>query len=406
MNLKKDFPIFESTPPDVPPLVYLDSTATTQKPQEVIDAISHYYSTYNSNIHRWSYDIAQFSEKFYEQSKQKVADKINAKNKSEIIYSYNSTYASNLFIMSLKRSKILKKWDKVLLTISEHHANVVPWLILKEEIWIEIEYVNIDENYDLDLEDFKAKYDDKVKVVSFTYVSNVIWTVYDLESVSKLLRDDTIFMVDWSQSVPHFKTNVQKLNCDAMFFTGHKVMAENWLWILYIKEDLMHKMKPAISWGWAIAWVKEQEFKSWVKNTKFEAGTPNVAWAVSLLAAFIYMDGIWGYKKIEKIETELVKYFLKKLNAFPKEIKLIGKKTSKNRVWVFSFSVPWIHANDLSDALAEDNICVRAGRHCADPLADYCEQNSTCRASLYIYNTKEDIDKFFESLEKAINLLK
>ncbi|MCT4617515.1 MAG: cysteine desulfurase [Candidatus Gracilibacteria bacterium] len=401
-NLKSDFPIFENNPG----LIFMDSTATSQKPKQVIDAISSYYSNYNSNIHRGSYDIAQISEELYEKSKQVVADKINAKNKSEIIYSYNSTYASNLFIMSLKRSGMLKKGDKVLVTISEHHANVVPWLILKEEIGIEIDYVNFDENYDLDLEDFKAKYDDSVKVVSFTYVSNVVGTVYDLESVSKLLRDDTLFIVDGSQSVPHMYTDVRALNCDAMFFTGHKVMAENGLGILYIKEELMHKMEPAISGGGAIAWVKKEEFKSGIKNTKFEAGTPNVAGAVSLLAAFEYIDNIGGYKKVEEIEADLVKYFLKKLDNFPEEIKLIGKKTPENRVGVFSFSVDGIHANDISDALADDNICVRAGRHCADPLADYCEKNSTCRASLYIYNTRGDIDKFFESLEKAINLLK
>ena len=228
MNIKEDFPIFKNNLG----LVYLDSTASSQKPSLVIDGIKDYLENSYSNIHRGLYDIAAKSESIYIDSKKQIANLIGADTYKEIIYTYNSTYASNIISWSFRLSNTLKAWDKVLLSIVEHHANIVPWLILKDEIGIEIEYVNIDENYNLDFDDFKEKYDEKVKVISMTHVSNITWQIFDLERVGRLKREDTIFIIDASQSIPHFKCSVKDLNADFLFFTGHKVLADTGTWVL------------------------------------------------------------------------------------------------------------------------------------------------------------------------------
>lgn len=397
MDIKKDFPIFKNNPG----LVYLDSTASSQKPNMVIEWIKYYLDNCYSNIHRWMYDIATKSEKMYEDSKKKISEIIWAKSHKEIIYTYNSTYASNLLTWSLRLSKMLKTGDKVLLSIVEHHANIVPWLILKEEIGIEIDYVDVDENYDLDFEDFVKKYDEKVKVISMTHVSNVTGQVFDLERVWKLKRDDTLFIIDASQSIPHFSLDVVKLNADFLYFTWHKVLADSGIWVLWWKTELLEKLKPIFSWGGAISKVDKSCFSSAKIPDKFEPGTPNLTWALSLLKAIEYIESIWGFEKIEDIENELVNYALEKFNS-RKQIKLIWSTKSKNRVGVFSFIIEWIHSHDIADKMAENNICIRAWMHCAHPFLAKLWLSHTSRMSLYIYNTKEDIDKFFEVLDTIL----
>ncbi len=397
MNIKKDFPIFKNHPD----LIYLDSTASSQKPSLVIDWMKQYLENSYSNIHRWMYEIAEKSESIYDASKKKVCDLIWAESFKEIIYTYNSTYAANFLIWSLKLSNLLKPGDKVLLSIMEHHANIVPWLILKEEIWIEIEYVNVTENYDLDFEDFEKKYDEKVKIISMTHVSNVSWQIFDLERIWKLKREDTLFIIDWSQSIPHFEVDVKKLNADFLFFTGHKLLADSGIWVLWWKTKLLNELKPIFSWGWAISTVDETCFKYAKLPYKFEPGTPNLTWAVSLLKALEYIDNIWWFKKIEEIEDDLVWYALEKFNA-RKDIRLLGSTKKENRVWVFTFIIKDIHSHDIADNFAEKNICIRAWKHCAHPFLNKININHAARMSLYIYNTKEDIDKFFEVLDEII----
>jgi len=396
-NYKKDFPIFKNNPG----LVYLDSTATSQKPQIVIDWIKDYLENTYSSIHRGLYDISEQSELLYKKSKEKVLENIWANSIKEIIYTYNSTYALNLLTTSLKVSKKLKKWDKVLLTITEHNANLIPWLILKEEIWIEIEYINIDSAYNLDLDDFESKYDEKVKIISFTHVSNVTGQVFDLEEIWKRKREDTVFIVDASQSIPHFRVDVKKLNCDYLFFTWHKVFADSWVWILWWKEKLLKELNPSFSWWGAIWKVDKESFSyAWLPD-KFEPGTPNITGSVSLLKAFEYIENIWWYNILEDYENNLVKYFLEKLNRYS-DIKLIWSKQSKNRVWVFSMIIEWYHSNDIADMLAEKNIAVRSWKHCAHRLFWKIWYSHSFRVSLYIYNTKEDIDLFFENIDKIM----
>ncbi len=393
-DLRQNFPIFKNNPD----LVFLDSTSSTQKPEYVIKGICDYLGNSYSNIHRWLYDIAINSEKIYFDSKKKVANFLWASDYKEIIYTYNSNYALNIISQTLRLNKVLKSWDKVLVSIVEHHSNIVPWLILKEEIGIEVEFVKITNNFEIDFEDFEKKYDEKVKVIAFTQVSNVTGQIFDIEKVGKLKREDTLLIVDASQSFPHIKVDVKKLNCDFLFFTAHKVMADSWLWVIWWKSELLEKYKPIFSWGWAINEVKEGCFKTGALPYKFEPGTPNISGALSLLKALEYIENIGWYEKVEEIERELVEYSLVEFAKRP-HLKLIGSKDINSRVWVFWFYIDWVHSLDIADVMAENNICLRAGQHCTEPFMDYLWIKSSARMSLYIYNSKEDIDKFFEVLD-------
>ena len=445
MDTKKDFPIFKNNPD----LVYLDSTATSQKPALVIDGVAEYLRHNYANIHRWSYDLSEKSEKLYEDSKKIVAKYIGADSWREVIYTSNSTYALNILAQSIWRTWKLKKWDTVLVTIVEHHANVVPWLILKEDYGVNVEFIGVDENFDIDYNDFRDKLTKDVKIVSLAHVSNTTGQIFDIQNIKSLLharygKNIPYLIVDASQSVPHFAVNVQNLWCDALFFTGHKVFADSGIGVLWAKEELLMELKPIFSgWG-AIGEVKQHRFTHSTKlPDKFEPGTPNLSWAVSLLRAFEYIESIWGYSVMEEIEADLVEYSLEKFEEinfclctttssqpsplgekeqakkYVQDVALLSSKgeeiqrwggyvkiiwsTSPNqRVWVFTFIVSWVHSFDISDYLADHNICVRAGQHCAEPFMDYVGQTHTCRMSLQIYNTREDIDRFFEILEKAI----
>lgn len=401
MNIKNDFPIFQNNPW----LVFLDSTSTTQKPSHVIDGVKHYLETSYANIHRGSYSLAENSENLYIDSKKKATDFIGAESWREIIYTMNSTYAANLLTTSIGNSHILEKWDIILLSIVEHHANVVPWQILASNTGAEIQYVWINENYSLDIDDLdKRLQNPKLKIVSLTHVSNVTGEIFPLEKVWAMIPEWVKFFIDASQSVPHFQIDVQKLWCDALFFTAHKLMADTWIWVLYGKKEFLETLQPWISGGWAISWVKEDSFKSASIPDAFEPWTPNLSGAVSLLKALEYIENIWGYKKLEQLEHDLIAHALTGFKQRP-DIALQWSTNIDSRVWVFSFSHSNIHAIDIADYLADNNICIRAWQHCAEPFMRKKEISWTCRMSLYIYNSKEDIDTFFKILDEAIKKL-
>ncbi|EKE28321.1 MAG: hypothetical protein ACD_3C00079G0007 [uncultured bacterium (gcode 4)] len=402
--LKNDFPIFKNNPW----IVFLDNASSTQKPSHVINGITHFLENDYANIHRWAYALSEKSEILYERSKEKVKEFIGAKYVSEINYTYNSTYAINILTLALKRSWMLKKWDKILLSISEHHANIVPWLILKEEIWIEIEYVNVDSDFNIDMQDLKNKLTQEVKIVSLTYVSNVTGKIFDLKKIWEIIKtssEKTLFVVDWSQAVPNFKVNVQDLKCDFLVFTGHKVMAETWIWVLYWRKELLKTLNPWLGWGWAINWVKEQEYSPAWLPFRFEPGTPNIVGAVSLLKSLEYIESIWWYEKIEENEKGLVKYALSKFDKVKDKVKLQWSAIPEDRIWIFTFYVDWVHSWDVAEFMAERNICIRAGHHCTEPLMNYCNITWSFRMSLYLYNDKEDIDKFFGALEEFLDTI-
>lgn len=387
---KKDFPIFIKNPD----LVYLDSSASSQMPSYVIEGIKDYSSSSFSNIHAWTYDMSKDSQDLYSKSKSIISKYLWVENKNEIIFTYNSTYASNIIIRTLGKNNILSKWDKVLVSVAEHHTNIVPWLVLKEEVWIEIDYVGITKDYELDIEDFERKYDNKVKVISFVCVSNVTWKIFDLEEIWKRKREDTIFIVDATQAMPHISLDVKKINCDALYFTWYKMMAQWWIGVLWMKEEYLENLRPIFSWWWAVSRVSSNNFVYAPLPDKYEFWTPNIIWIVSLLLAFEYIESIWWYETIKSHEEKLMKYFLEKLKDFD-NIKLIWSHDIDNRVWVFTFYIESCDMTLLAQELAKNNICVRLWRHCAHVLYDNLWISSWIRVSFYLYNDFEDIDRLF-----------
>ena len=404
MTYKKDFPIFKNNPG----LVFLDTWASSQKPQYVINWVSEFTANSYANIHRGSYDLSEQSEEAYDKSKELLWEFLNCKA-SELIYTYNSTYGFNLIAQSLVHSDFLQKWDTVLLWIWEHHANVIPRQILAEKVWFNIKFIEIKSDYSIDRDDFNQKYDETVKVVSLGHVSNVTGQIYDMKAVKNKLRDDTFFMVDASQSFPNFKVDVQEIWCDCLVLTWHKAMAYSWLWAVYLKKEYIKKLTPMISGGGAIKDVDIQWHTIPSTFEKFEAGTPNIIWAVSLLKALEYIKSIWWMDTIRKHEQELVNYTLPKFAEISDKVKLIWSNLKDNkidihRIAVFSFYIPdHKNFNNIGEIFAEHNIAIRCGWHCAYPLHKNLEIPWTCRASAYLYNDKSDIDKFFEVLNFIIN---
>jgi len=355
MSIRSDFSIFSNNPD----LIYLDSASTAQKPRMVIDGMRDFMERDYANIHRGAYSLSERSEELYDASKKAMARLINAKSTAEVNYTYNATYALNLFVSSLVRSKWLKKGDKVLLSMAEHHANIVPWLIAKEDIGIEVEFIKLDADFGLDFQDLANKLDDSVRVVSLTAASNVTGGVTDLARVRDMIRarnPNILFIVDGSQGVPHFRVDVTELDIDFLVCTGHKMMADTGIGVLYGKREHLKTLVPAFGGGGAINWVHQDCFAPAGLPSRFEPGTPHIIGAVSLLRAIEYMESIGGYPEIETIENDLIGYTLAKWQAFKKQfpsVRLIGSEKSTNRVGVFGFVAEGIHISDLADAFAD-----------------------------------------------------
>jgi len=400
--LKKDFPIFKNNPW----LIFLDNAASSQKPQYVIDGVSEFVANDYANIHRGLYSLSEKSEEAYHHSKELVGELLNGKA-SEIIYSYNSTYAINLIAQSLVISDVLKTWDVVLLWIREHHANILPWQILAERKWFTIEFFNIQDDYDIDRNDFDKKYTNKVKVVSVAHVSNVTGKIYDVKKIKSKLRDDTFFLVDGSQSVPNFPVDVQDIGCDCLIFTWHKMMAYTGIWVIYLKKEWIKTLVPMIRGGWTIEDVSVEGHVLATNSDKFEAGTPNIIWAVSLGKAIEYIKSIWWMKKIREHEQQLVHSIIHKLRdkgrgTSNSPVEILWPLNS-DRVAVFSFLLANnTNFNNIGETFSDHNIAIRCGGHCAYPLHKRFQKPGTCRMSGYIYNDEQDIARFFEVLGKII----
>lgn len=394
-----DFPIF-STHPD---LVFLDSASSTQKPQKVIDALSVYFSTSYANIHRGAYDLSMESSLFYEKSKKSVADKLGARA-DEVVFTYNATYAFNLLSRGLIKSGLLQKGDIVLLSKVDHHANIVPWQILAEEYGIIIDWVELYSDGTINYDSLREKLP-QAKVLSITGASNVTGEVLDLDRVKAIfdiLPVKPFFILDGSQRFPHMETDVVKYSIDFYLGTGHKVMSDTGIGFFYGRKELLKTMNPAFCGGGAINSVSLDGYEPAWLPFRHEPGTPHIAGAVSLLAALEYIDSIWGFDFIEKYEQELTEYMLEQVKKLPASVKLIGSYEGKNRLWVFAFTFEDHHPNDVAEILADNNICVRSGHHCTDPLHTSLGIPASLRASFYIYNTKGDIDRFIETLLNII----
>lgn len=394
MKFKKDFPLFQNNPW----LIYLDNAASTQKPSYVIDGVSDFLARDYANIHRWLYAISERSEEFYLASKDIVATFLHCKA-TELFYTYNSTYGINIIAQSLINSWVLRTWDVVLVGIREHHSDIVPWQVLSQQFWFQLRFINITDEYDIDWEDFAQKYDDQVKVVAVSHVSNVTGKIYDVKKIKQSLRDDTFFLVDWSQSVPNFPVYVDDIWCDALVFTGHKIMAYTWIGVVYLKKDWVRTLTPFIVWWGTVQDVTQSWYTLVNTIEKFEAGTPNIIGAVSLLKAFEYIDALWWMETIWKHEQELTAYILDKFLSLGDKIVLIWPKVSSWRLAVFSFILPeQKNFRVIGEAFAKENICIRCWWHCAYPLHKQLNRFWTCRMSAYLYTTKEDIDRFFDVL--------
>ncbi|MCK9467036.1 MAG: aminotransferase class V-fold PLP-dependent enzyme [Candidatus Absconditabacterales bacterium] len=394
---KKDFPIFQNNPG----MIFLDNAASTQKPKYVIDGVNYFVSNDYANIHRGAYHLSEKSEEIYQESKKIVAEFLNCKT-SEIMYNYNATHGFNIVAQSLVNSGFLKKGDKVLLGIWEHHANIVPWQILSKIFGFQIDFIGISKGCEIDRDDFSKKYDKSVKVVSIGHVSNVTGKIYDVKKIKSLLREDTFFIVDGSQSFPNMKIDVQNIGCDCFVFTAHKVMAYTGIGVMYLKKDWIKKLTPMLSGGGAIRDV--DLFGHTVPNdySKFEAGTPNIIGAISLLKSLEYVKSIGGVQKIREHEQKLIKYSLDRFTKLKDKVKLIGPKT-KDRTAVFSFFIPENkNFNNIGEIFAQHNIAIRCGGHCAYPIHKDLNIPGTCRMSAYLYNDISDLKNFFDILESIV----
>ena len=396
---KKLFPVFDKHPE----LVYLDNAASTQKPRAVIDGVSNFLKNDYANIHRGLYALSEKSEGLYYESKCALAKLINCKP-SEIIYSHNSTYCINLLAQALINNWKLWKWDKVLLWIWEHHSNILPRKTLSKIFWFDIEFVNETEDFQIDWKDFAKKFTKKVKIVSLSHVSNVTWEIMEIEKVREKIWDNVFFMVDGSQSVPHIPVDIEQIQCDALVMTGHKMMAQTWLWMMYLEYKRVKELDPLILWGWTVKDVSIDSFSLQNNADKWEAGTPNIIGAVSLLKALETIENIWWMEKIREHEKSLIKILCEWFSKRQEQINLIWSLNSDNRIWTFSFTVNGEkNFNKIWDIFAKHNICIRTWWHCAYPLHKSLNIWWSARVSTYLYNTEKDIEKFFEVLDEIIS---
>lgn len=396
---RKLFPVFKKHPN----LIYLDNAASTQKPKTVIDWVSDFIKNDYANIHRGLYSLSEKSEELYYESKCALAKLINCKP-NEIIYSHNSTYCINLLAQALVNSWKLWKWDKVLLWIWEHHSNILPRQTLSKIFWFKIEFINEDSDFNIDRKDFDKKFNKKVKVVSLSHVSNVTWQIMEIEKIRKKIWKNVFFVIDWSQSVPHIPVDIEKIQCDALIMTWHKMMAETWLWMLYLKRNFIKELDPLILWGWTVKDVSIANFSLQNNADKREAWTPNIIWAVSLLKALETIEKIWWIEKIQNHEKTLIRKLCEWFNRRKDSLKILWNLDSENRIWTFSFTINnENNFNKIWDFFSKKNICIRTWWHCAYPLHKSLNVWWSARVSTYLYNTEEDIEKFFNALDEIIN---
>ncbi len=398
-NLKKDFPIFENKD-----ITYLDSGATTQKPTSVLEAIEKFYKNENANPHRGAYGLSIEATEIYENTRDKIAKFINAKHREEIIFSKNASESLNLIAYSYGLDN-LKKDDEIVLSIMEHHSNLVPWQMVAKKTESKLNYMYINDNFEISDEEIETKITDKTKIVGITHVSNVLGTINNIEKIIKYAhKKGAIVVVDGSQSIPHMEIDVQKLDADFFVFSGHKMLAPLGIGILYGKREILNKMNPFLMGGDMIEYVYEQETTFAPLPNKFEAGTQNVEGVIGLGAAIDYIKNI-GYNKIQEIEKEVTSYARQELSKL-EYLTLYLTPNEEKHSSVISFNIKGVHPHDVASILDSENVCVRSGNHCAQPLLRSMEIDSTCRASFYIYNTKEDVDKLVIALNKAYNMFK
>ncbi len=405
-NIKDDFPILQRTVKNKP-LVYLDNASTTQKPNHVIDSINHYYKNNNANIHRAVYTLAEEATDAYEKVRDKIAKFVNIGDRQEIIFVRGTTEAINLVAYSWGRDHIQKD-DIIVTTEYEHHSNIVPWQILAREKGARIEYIEVNENGELCLDDLDRYIaTGRVKIVTFSMMSNVLGTITDAKTIIEKCKNASghiMTLVDGAQAVPHMKVDVKELDCDFFAFSGHKMLGPTGIGVLWVRKSVLETMNPFHGGGEMIREVHKYETTWNDLPYKFEAGTPNIADVIGLGAAIDYIMKI-GIDNIRTHEIELTKYAMERLGNI-KGLHIYGTKDIAKRGGVISFNFADVHPHDVAQIVDEEGIAVRSGHHCAQVLMEKMDVAATSRASFYIYNTKEDIDRLVDALNNVARLFK
>ncbi len=407
-NIKKDFPIFKTHPG----LVYLDSAATTLKPQSVIDKLVEYYSQYSANVKRGIYKISERATEEYEKTRALVSNFINASKSEEVIFTRGTTESINLIAYSLGR-EIIGKGDEIVTTVMEHHSNFVPWQVLAGEIGADFKVIDIDEEGQLKVKNKKLKINlqnvitKRTKIFALTYVSNVLGTINKIKQIvqeAKKINPDVIVVVDAAQAVTHMKLDVRELGCEFVAFSGHKMLGPTGVGILWGKKKLLDQMYPFQYGGEMIEEVHIDKTTFAKTPEKFEAGTPAIAEVIALQESIKYLQRI-GMDKIREHERELLDYAMRRLaEEFKNEIVVYGPKNVDDRGGVIAFTLRGVHPHDLASVIDEDDISVRAGHHCTMPLHERLHIPASCRISFSVYNDKTDINPLIHSLKKAYRL--
>jgi cysteine desulfurase/selenocysteine lyase len=398
VSIRQQFPILNRELRPGVKVVYLDSTATSQKPEPVIEAMNDYYRRFNANIHRGVHTLAEEATAAYEQAREKIAKFINASAAREIIYTRNATESINLVAYTWARAN-LKAGDLVILTEMEHHSNLVPWHILAAERGIRLEFIPVTDDGLLDLDVYRSLLSQDPKLVSFTHMSNVLGTITPAQEIIRLAHEaGAITLVDGAQSVPHLKVDVQKLDVDFLAFSAHKMCGPTGIGALYGKAHLLDAMPPFLGGGDMIKEVKLRSFRPNSIPAKFEAGTPAIAESVGFGAAVDFLTSI-GMENVAAHEHEITEYALERLEEIP-GVRVFGP-TADKKGGVASFTFDGVHPHDVAQILDRDGIAVRAGHHCAQPLHEKFGIPATTRASFYLYSTKDEVDKLVEGIYKV-----
>ena len=381
-------------------IVYFDNGATTLKPNCVKEAIDDYYDNYTANAHRGDYKTSLVVDDKYEETRSKIKNFINAKEGSEIVFTSGATQSLNYIIFGYFKN-VLQKDDEVLITVSEHASNILPWFILTKEIGIKVKYIELDENYKVTIDNVKKAITNKTKVISIAHITNVVGDIRPIEEISKIAHKNNILLVvDAAQSIAHTKVDVQKMDVDFLVFSGHKMYGPTGIGVLYGKYDLLEKMHPVnYGGGMNALFTKDGYIELREVPIRFEAGTPNIEGVIGLSSAIDYINNI-GINNIEQYERELRKYLIDKL----KELDFIEIYNSNTDSGAVAFNIKNVFAQDTAIYLDKYNICVRAGNHCAKILSDALKVNNTCRISLSFYNTKEEIDLLINVLKNSKNI--
>lgn len=403
-KIRKDFKILERKIWDEKPLVYLDNAATTQKPKYVIDALVNYYENYNANIHRGVHKLAEEATSAYEEVRNKVAKFIGASDDDAVIFTRNATESMNLIAFCLGES--LNEGDEIIVSEMEHHANIIPWYLLRDRKKIVVKFAKVTEKYELDYEDLEKLITKKTKIISITQKSNVLGTVNDIKRISKLAKENnSILIVDAAQSAPHMKIDFTDLGADFLVFSSHKMCGPTGVGLLIGKKEFLGRFPPYMGGGEMIRKVTFENFTCNDVPWKFEAGTPNIADVIAFGVALDYLEKI-GIENIYNYEKELTLYAMDKIKQF-EFLKiynpLIFNTSQSSGIGLITFSNPVVHPHDIATIVDRNGVAIRAGHHCAQPLMKKLGTSSTCRASFYFYNTKEEIDIFVEALKKALD---